>query len=266
MYHLRTVIDPRMRLEFISSKEKEKKRKQKKRETKKKKKKKLNHHHLHATIVEKDNYPHDENKKRPTIVRFPEIENSKNEPSFDPPSNICQSFGTSSSEQCHLINICLLFPPPPSSKRDRSASLDPISPPRIRYIPYWSFDVPFDMPDRRQKPAGMRHRGGRSRMKGGGTSPFRNWSQDNSGATVLNIDSIVRAAAASSRSIRIRRFALRSRYVAPFSELVRSLYLFGNACKYVVFRNWKRSSGLTSSARKNFPTVDLDDQVLTDSR
>lgn len=165
-----------------------------------------------------------------------------------------------------LLISASFFPPPPSSKRDRSASLDPISPPRIRYIPYWSFDVPFDMPDRRQKPAGMRHRGGRSRMKGGGTSPFRNWSQDNSGATVLNIDSIVRAAAASSRSIRIRRFALRSRYVAPFSELVRSLYLFGNACKYVVFRNWKRSSGLTSSASKNFPTVDLDDQVLTDSR
>lgn len=90
---------------------KRKKKKTKKRETKKKKKKKLNHHHLHATIVEKDNYPHDENKKRPTIVRFPEIENSKNEASFDPPSNICQSFGTSSSEQCHLINICLLFSP-----------------------------------------------------------------------------------------------------------------------------------------------------------
>lgn len=92
-------------------KKKKKKKKTKKRETKKKKKKKLNHHHLHATIVEKDNYPHDENKKRPTIVRFPEIENSKNEASFDPPSNICQSFGTSSSEQCHLINICLLFSP-----------------------------------------------------------------------------------------------------------------------------------------------------------
>lgn len=113
-----------------------------------------------------------------------------------------------------LLISASFFPPPPSSKRDRSASLDPISPPRIRYIPYWSFDVPFDMPDRRQKPAGMRHRGGRSRMKGGGTSPFRNWSQDNSGATVLNIDSIVRAAAASSRSIRIRRFALRSRYAS----------------------------------------------------
>lgn len=37
--------------------------------------------------------------------------------------------------------------------------------------------------------------------KGVGPSPFRNWSQDNSGATVLNIDSIVQAAASSRRSI-----------------------------------------------------------------
>lgn len=152
-------------------------------------KRKQNHRH-YMTSVEKDNYRELESRGEGTIV-------PKN--SYLWPSNICQSF-----IRVQANSVILLISAPffrrsfdPRWNRGRSASRFDILVSR-RY-PELEFRRFFDIPTadkNRQECANAARLDER-----GGTSPFRNWSQDNSGATVLNIDSIVQAAAASSRSI-----------------------------------------------------------------
>lgn len=190
--------------------------------------------------MEKDNYPlrdtREQEEENRSVPRDRKLE-KRGFFRFLQATSVNRSVPVQANSVILLISASFFPPtPPPFSPLETWSKRQPrpdIPPPRISDISRIGVSsVPFDMPDRGQKPAGMRHGVGRSRMKGGGTSPFRNWSQDNSGATVLNIDSIVRAAAARFFAIDPNpeiRFT-RSRYASrrpEFSELVRSRCLFG---------------------------------------
>lgn len=185
-----------------------------------------------------------------------------------PSSNICQSFGTSSSEQCHLINICLLFSPHPSSLLparnvvEAPASTRYPPTPYIRYIPYWSFERSF--------------RYARPGTKTGRNAPRSRQEPDERGWDVTlpklvtgqqrghcikywldrasSCRSLLRDRSESGDSL--YEIALRLSPPRIFRIGQEPLPFRENACKYVVSRNWKSSSALTSSSssgRKNFP-------------
>lgn len=185
-----------------------------------------------------------------------------------PSSNIYQSFGTSSSEQCHLINICLLFSPHPSSLLparnvvEAPASTRYPPTPYIRYIPYWSFERSF--------------RYARPGTKTGRNAPRSRQEPDERGWDVTlpklvtgqqrghcikywldrasSCRSLLRDRSESGDSL--YEIALRLSPPRIFRIGQEPLPFRENACKYVVSRNWKSSSALTSSSssgRKNFP-------------